>query len=939
MVKEESSGRGVKGKGKWKGKEKLDASKAIRICNVPPDCTQTDLENALKELRILSKKPFTLKPRKSKSKPKPGQKAKTNYEVYLPTVQDAAKLFGFIDKNRTLPAKIGGKQTTISIVPQMLLLQSIEQTKQTGRVILRNIAFDAGEDEVEAVCSKVVKPTEVKIPRKDDDSSHRGFAFAQYENRRDAEKALKALQGIQLKGRTLKADWAIAKDVYQKAKDMEKGGDDEDEGKGKGQQEKGKSKGKRGLGDEDESSPVSKRQKKEKKEKEIVVKKEEDEEEEEDLEESEEEEDEEDGPRVKQEEGGEDDEDEEESEEEEEDEEEDEDDEEDEEEEDEVPKKKRKQERDHGHDVSEGRTLFVRNVPFDATDKDLLTAFQRFGKVLFAKTVRTSTGEAKGTAFVKFAKAAHAETVLKEEAAAETKIRELLGTRNKQSRAGAAKATIEGIGLQVKGRRVFCTPAVQPDKAATLSKEREVSKTKAKSMEKSRNLTLMMEGWVDPDSVEGRGMPDKDKKRRAAAMKEKKYRLTQNTNFFVNPLRLSIRNLPPKVPEGQVKRTIQALLRGENPVKAQGEGGGGGRADKGAERAQVPLAMLTAAVENPDTPEKKREALKELQRRMKREGLKTKLSKEDTRILGNLAATELKRVTLVSDLVRAKKVASGETSVMKSKGFSFAEFSTHEVALYVLRSLNNSKIFGDEMRPIVEFAVEDKRAVRVLQKRKDRFLGKQKEKEKDTKGGGEGDREGGDDEDGQEDSKGSSGLKLKKKPHQKSYSRGKRQREKKKMGQQETSSAAAEEGGEKGRARDSQTAAPSVAPSAPAKRMPSVAPRGRGGMQQQQFGRGGRGAGAGRGGRERGGEFRPSFESRGGSGGRGRGGGRGGGFQSSGEAPGGASRKRGAPEAGARPGDFEEAFARKRQKQWEESACSPQCKERSVCTSRATSIV
>lgn len=49
----------------------------------------------------------------------------------------------------------------------------------------------------------------------------------------------------------------------------------------------------------------------------------------------------------------------------------------------------------------------------------------------------------------------------------------------------------------------------------------------------------------------------------------------------------------------------------------------------------------------------------------------------------------------------------------KSRGFGFATFEHHEVALPVLKFLNNNQnIFGDMRRPIVDFALEDKRALR-----------------------------------------------------------------------------------------------------------------------------------------------------------------------------------------------------------------------------------
>lgn len=54
----------------------------------------------------------------------------------------------------------------------------------------------------------------------------------------------------------------------------------------------------------------------------------------------------------------------------------------------------------------------------------------------------------------------------------------------------------------------------------------------------------------------------------------------------------------------------------------------------------------------------------------------------------------------------------------KPLGFGFVEFTQHEPALRALRSLNNNPdIFGPHKRPMVEFAVEDTRALKLMNRR------------------------------------------------------------------------------------------------------------------------------------------------------------------------------------------------------------------------------
>ncbi|NXB09286.1 RBM28 protein, partial [Cnemophilus loriae] len=65
----------------------------------------------------------------------------------------------------------------------------------------------------------------------------------------------------------------------------------------------------------------------------------------------------------------------------------------------------------------------------------------------------------------------------------------------------------------------------------------------------------------------------------------------------------------------------------------------------------------------------------------------------------------------------------------QSLGFAFVEFGEHEEALGALRRLNNNpELFGAHKRPIVEFALEDRRKLRLREQRIQRGLLKAKAK-------------------------------------------------------------------------------------------------------------------------------------------------------------------------------------------------------------------
>ena len=74
-------------------------------------------------------------------------------------------------------------------------------------------------------------------------------------------------------------------------------------------------------------------------------------------------------------------------------------------------------------DADEGKTLFVRNIPMDATQRDLFRFFKRFGKLVYVKLcvdksvftlalIHRLTTLSKGTGVVKFENQQDAEVLL-----------------------------------------------------------------------------------------------------------------------------------------------------------------------------------------------------------------------------------------------------------------------------------------------------------------------------------------------------------------------------------------------------------------------------------------------------------------------------------------------------------------------------------------------
>jgi len=186
------------------------------------------------------------------------------------------------------------------------------------------------------------------------------------------------------------------------------------------------------------------------------------------------------------------------------------------------------------NDVNEGLTVFIRGLPFDAESADIRQALKDFGRLQTAVVVKDhDTGISKGSAFVKFA--------------------------DKQAVAACLAAAVEsGGGLVVKGRICKVDLAVDRAQAAQLKLEEKVGKDK-------RNLYLANEGLLtEPGSGNNSnsGMLEAEKVKRQRAQAEKRKKL-QNPLFFVSPYRLSIRNLAKSITNNEMKiACLKALKAG-----------------------------------------------------------------------------------------------------------------------------------------------------------------------------------------------------------------------------------------------------------------------------------------------------------------------------------------------------------------------------------------
>jgi len=267
-------------------------------------------------------------------------------------------------------------------------------------------------------------------------------------------------------------------------------------------------------------------------------------------------------------------------------------------------------------DDQENATVFVRNLPLEATWQQLKEKMLKYGKVKSCRVVKDKvTGKHKGTAFVDF-------------------------VRQDAAEAAVEASGKESAGIYVAGKPIVVALALSKVEAADMMARQGSKYRNADKHRDNRNLYLAQEGDIHEASAAADGVSRSDIEKRRRSNEERQLKL-KNPNYFISRTRLSVRNIPPEIDSKALKK------------------------------------MFMEAVQQRATQ----------------------------------AVPKILHAKLLYD-----KTKSDENGKPRSKGMGFIEFTEHEHALNALRALNNNPdAFSRARRPIVEFAIEDARAVRKLE--------------------------------------------------------------------------------------------------------------------------------------------------------------------------------------------------------------------------------
>ncbi|KAJ3412626.1 RNA recognition motif-containing protein [Chytridiales sp. JEL 0842] len=703
-------------------KPKHTRTKSIHLTALPSNLTKKQLNHKLRKFGTINELIFPLSSQNDEEAVELPGEAQVTYSRFEEAEEALKKLDGHIFKG----VKIGA---------ELHFTFDSSKTSKSARLMFRNLPFNLTSDHLATILSEKLEIPqssikETSIPTQPNNANlNRGFGFVQFEDLEVAKKCVEMLNGQRLTegGRVVKVDWAVAKGVYEREKvveeqveetedvEMEDVEEDKEEEEGEGEMEEE---------EEEEEEEHDEEQEEEEEEKEDAAAESDDEDDVQIVYEGEEEEEDESDSTPS-----------------------------DAEEDAQIQKSESTTARTGrlASNVSEKCTLFIRNLPFEATEDELKEKFLPFGKLRYARiTLDPVTKHSRGTGFVNFFnasdasacldlynKAVEAHSLITNSTTATTVSEKKKEKPTEKSLLVAEPSKTSTLVSQftLHSRLLNLSLAVTRSEATSLAS---VNARERRKKDK-RNLYLMKEGVVFPNSKEAVGVSASELSKRQKSFAERRRLLETNPNLFISRTRLSVRNLHPKITDHLLRRMgILSVMRFREEA--------------------------STGVRTP------------LEQEVVDEELEAGLEKPE----GNRRIQVVKSKVLL-DLDRIDP----KTNKPKSKGYAFLEFGSHADALSCLRWLNNNPFAftadgrvatkeeylaakkaykppkptldekekegaGYLKRPIVEFAVENRNVVMKQEERKKAQEGKRKEmkekfveKKKRKKGEEAGEEEGG----------------------------------------------------------------------------------------------------------------------------------------------------------------------------------------------------
>ncbi|OJJ44803.1 hypothetical protein ASPZODRAFT_153676 [Penicilliopsis zonata CBS 506.65] len=367
---------------------------------------------------------------------------------------------------------------------------------QPPRLIVRNLPWSIKEsDDLAVLFRSFGKVKQAIVPKKD--GKQAGFGFVVLRGKKNAEKALEAINGKEVDGRTLAVDWAVDKGTWENLKTPTT-----DEGDTQNQEEKNEG---------SESGDVDMAEAPEEISDADSVDDSEDDEDIEDLDEDDDEEDEE--------------------------------------------------EEEEQEDERNASTVFIRNLPFTCTDEMLYEHFEQFGRLHYARiVVDPETERPRGTGFACFRNVDDALSCIRE-APKQTDTVTADKDKAKKGATAFKQSVLQNESTDPSGRytldgRVLQVARAVSRSAAVKLEEEGVSRRLVRDKDK-RRLYLLSEGTIPSNSPLYKKLSPTEIKMRDDSFKQRQNFIKKNPALHLSLTRLSIRNIPRHV----TSKDLKALAR------------------------------------------------------------------------------------------------------------------------------------------------------------------------------------------------------------------------------------------------------------------------------------------------------------------------------------------------------------------------------------------
>ncbi|KZS87304.1 RNA-binding domain-containing protein [Sistotremastrum niveocremeum HHB9708] len=329
----------------------------------------------------------------------------------------------------------------------------------------------------------------------------------------------------------------------------------------------------------------------------------------------------------------------------------------------------------------DGTTLFLRNLPYEATEDELRNLFKPFGTLRYARiTIDHATSRPRGTGFICFWSPSSAQSVLSLAASLKSQSTGLslsnLQRDSSQKKNPFAMPSIltpdpsAGLSraLVLHGRTIDVSLAVSRERAGELRDEGERGRRK----EDKRCLYLLREGVIFPNTPAAATLSNVELDERVTSFNTRRALLKSNPSLYISKTRLSVRRVPVWVSERVLKRVAGWAV---------------GEFERGVKRGEREGLSVEEIAVDEDEDETGKAKAKEGEE-SKGDGKKKKKWTRPTRPTA---------VPKSSSSTKSKPTSSLKNKG-RSKGYGFLELRTHADALRVLRVLNGRKGMEGMMR-------------------------------------------------------------------------------------------------------------------------------------------------------------------------------------------------------------------------------------------------